>query len=533
MREVLGAGVLECWSALVTPIVPATKTAVGCFAWRARGDRFSSFLRPASQLARPGSTQAQTAGRAMAPDAGELCFVGAARDPVRLKVSLAGDPATRLAMIVQDVSPGTVIPVHLHEREDEIILIQSGTGVASLGDVETQVGAGSVLWVPQGTWHGGRNTGSAILKWTGIYSPAGFEGYFREISRAAWRSATPAVGRGVGGARPAVRHPVSALTQVDQPADANAGSGSRHCQYHARMAPTPDGPARAPRLAGAPRVHRGRQQGGVISDGARAALGAAGILLVILVPAVLTLRTVEEGITRVQASNPTPYGYTISLLLYLVPIATLMTWFFRKHPRGSFRRRAFSWTIGLLAPMGFLLDLVFGNLFFSFPNAGATLQVFLPGYSFATGGLVYDLPIEEFIFYVSGFVAILLVYIWCNEVWVPAYGVADYGDTSRHPPYLFQLHWQSAVYGVIALAAAVAYKKMFASVSEMGDYREGLSAVLHVPAGRGGGAEPAALSLRAPVHQLAGLQHHAAVGAADQPALGSHAGQPVRMVALP
>jgi mannose-6-phosphate isomerase-like protein (cupin superfamily) len=127
--------------------------------------------------------QAQTAGRAMAPDAGELCFVGAARDPVRLKVSLASEPATHLAMIVQDVSPGTVIPVHLHEREDEIILIQSGAGVASLGDAETEVRAGSVLWVPKGTWHGGRNTGSTILKWTGIYSPAGFEGYFREISR--------------------------------------------------------------------------------------------------------------------------------------------------------------------------------------------------------------------------------------------------------------------------------------------------------------------------------------------------------------
>ena len=152
---------------------------------------------------------------------------------------------------------------------------------------------------------------------------------------------------------------------------------------------------------------------------------------------------------------------------------TLLTWFFRKNPRGSFRRRAFNWTIGLLTPAGFLLDIVFGNLFFSFPNAEATLQIFLPGYSFATGGLVYDLPIEEFIFYVSGFVAILLVYIWCNEVWVPAYGVADYGDTSRHPPYLFQLHWQSAVYGVIALAAAIVYKKLFASVSEMGDYREG------------------------------------------------------------
>ena len=239
------------------------------------------------------------------------------------------------------------------------------------------------------------------------------------------------------------------------------------------MSATPHRPPPAPRPApGDSSPSSGGNKDRVISDGARAALGAAGILLVILVPAVLTLRTVEEGVTRVQTSNPTPHGYTISLLLYLIPIATLLTWFFRKNPRGSARRGAFNWTIGLLTPMGFLLDIVFGNLFFSFPNRDATLQVFLPGYSFATGGLVYDLPIEEFIFYVSGFVAILLVYIWCNEVWVPHYGVAD-GDTSGHPPYLFQLHWQSAVYGVVALAAAIAYKKLFARVSEMGDYREG------------------------------------------------------------
>jgi quercetin dioxygenase-like cupin family protein len=126
---------------------------------------------------------APTAGRAMDAEGGELCWVGAARDPVRLKVSLASDPGTRLAMIVQDVSPGTTIPVHRHEREDEIILVQSGTGVAILGEAEHALAAGSVLWVPRGTWHGGRNTGSAVLKWTGIYSPAGFEGYFREITR--------------------------------------------------------------------------------------------------------------------------------------------------------------------------------------------------------------------------------------------------------------------------------------------------------------------------------------------------------------
>lgn len=116
---------------------------------------------------------------AIGADAGEAVYVG--RDLVRIKVS---PPAQgRLAMITQDVTPGTSIPVHLHEREDEIIFIQSGSGEATLGDDTVALAAGSVLFVPQGTWHGGRNTGSEILRWIAVYSPSGFEGYFREIGK--------------------------------------------------------------------------------------------------------------------------------------------------------------------------------------------------------------------------------------------------------------------------------------------------------------------------------------------------------------
>lgn len=100
---------------------------------------------------------------------------------MRIKVSPSG--RGRLAMITQDVSPGTTIPVHLHEREDEIIFIQAGEGEATLGDRPVPLAAGSMLYVPQGTWHGGRNTGRGVLKWIAIYSPSGFEGYFREIGR--------------------------------------------------------------------------------------------------------------------------------------------------------------------------------------------------------------------------------------------------------------------------------------------------------------------------------------------------------------
>lgn len=116
---------------------------------------------------------------ALGADDGELVYVG--RDPVRIKVSPHG--TGRLAMITQEVSPGTSIPVHLHEREDEVIFIQSGTGEATLGDARVTLAAGSTLFVPQGTWHGGRNTGRDTLQWVAIYSPSGFEGYFREIGR--------------------------------------------------------------------------------------------------------------------------------------------------------------------------------------------------------------------------------------------------------------------------------------------------------------------------------------------------------------
>lgn len=117
---------------------------------------------------------------AMSPSDGELLHVGPTRDPVRIKVSPPGEG--RFAMITQEMAPGSRVPVHLHEREDEIIFIGRGEGSATIGDRTVSLQAGSVLFVPQGTWHSGANTGKATMLWVAIYSPSGFEGYFREIA---------------------------------------------------------------------------------------------------------------------------------------------------------------------------------------------------------------------------------------------------------------------------------------------------------------------------------------------------------------
>ena len=128
----------------------------------------------------PGGACVSSQPAAIAAGDGELVYVG--RDPVRIKISPGGSSG-RFAMITQEVSPGTTIPVHLHENEDELIFIQSGTGEATLGDSTVPLSAGSALFVPKGTWHGGRNTGTGTLMWIAIYSPSGFDGYFREIGR--------------------------------------------------------------------------------------------------------------------------------------------------------------------------------------------------------------------------------------------------------------------------------------------------------------------------------------------------------------
>src|SRR5919109_3907174 len=102
------------------------------------------------------------------------------------------------------------------------------------------------------------------------------------------------------------------------------------------------------------------------------------IAAALVIPAALTLRTViHPVILQATSNNPTPLGYTWSLLLFIVPIAALGCWFACR-PDLKFPRKAFWRTIGVLTPLGFALDLLFGNAFFTFPNKVATLGCEIP-----------------------------------------------------------------------------------------------------------------------------------------------------------
>jgi len=172
----------------------------------------------------------------------------------------------------------------------------------------------------------------------------------------------------------------------------------------------------------------------------------------ISLPAAITLHTVQiSALIDVANRNPSPHGYTVSLLLFIVPISVIGIWFLpQDHVRIS--KTAFWLTILILFPVGALLDFFFARYFLRFPDPMATLRIPAP----ALGGSV---PVEEYIFYFTGFLAVLLLYIWLDEYWLAAYNIpADSAERSTFVR-LLRFHPESLAAAILLIAFALYYKK--------------------------------------------------------------------------
>ncbi|OIO58529.1 MAG: hypothetical protein COX57_11875 [Alphaproteobacteria bacterium CG_4_10_14_0_2_um_filter_63_37] len=191
----------------------------------------------------------------------------------------------------------------------------------------------------------------------------------------------------------------------------------------------------------------------------KSALTVLVMIAVIALATWITLDTVEHPNQLVPTSdNPSPLGYTWSLVLFIIPIGALLVWLFR-HPHLPFQKGAFGITLGLLLPLGFVLDLLFAHTFFLFPNTHAVLGIEVPG----VGG---GIPIEEFIFYLSAFVFVLLLYVFNDEYWLLAYNVPDYEERSQKIKRLVVFHPMSLVIGLLLLGVGIIYKKFFSDVPD-------------------------------------------------------------------
>ena len=103
----------------------------------------------------------------LTPGQGEVITLGL---PNSGKIIILVDPKntgeTRFCMLIQELDPGAVVPVHLHEREEQILFFYSGHGKAILGETEMEVHPGTTVYSPRQVWHGFSNTGtSPCVSW--------------------------------------------------------------------------------------------------------------------------------------------------------------------------------------------------------------------------------------------------------------------------------------------------------------------------------------------------------------------------------
>jgi len=85
--------------------------------------------------------------------------------------------------IIEEVDPLDT-RLHVHANEDELFYVIEGEHVFRVGEEEFPAGPGSVVFAPRRVPHAHRRLVARAGRFLTIVSPAGFEGFFRELSAA-------------------------------------------------------------------------------------------------------------------------------------------------------------------------------------------------------------------------------------------------------------------------------------------------------------------------------------------------------------
>jgi hypothetical protein len=142
------------------------------------------------------------------------------------------------------------------------------------------------------------------------------------------------------------------------------------------------------------------------------------MVVLVAVAAAIAMSTTDRPPAPLYPDGAGDLGYTISLVLFLVPVAALVIWFARHRARIDRHWEAFWITFAAIVGLWSALDVLLARTFFRFPDPDATLGVNVFGYD-PTSGWGSVVPVEEFLFYILGCAFIVLVYIWASDYWFP------------------------------------------------------------------------------------------------------------------
>src|ERR1700736_5388896 len=121
-----------------------------------------------------------TRARVLGPKDGKAGFLGSIG--VRFMID-GGESGGGFSLVEHPMSAHALAaPLHRHSREDEYSYVVEGRVGALLGDEVVLGGPGDTIFKPRNQWHTFWNAGDEPARILEIISPAGFEGYFEQLT---------------------------------------------------------------------------------------------------------------------------------------------------------------------------------------------------------------------------------------------------------------------------------------------------------------------------------------------------------------
>jgi mannose-6-phosphate isomerase-like protein (cupin superfamily) len=119
-------------------------------------------------------------GFALDANGGERLVFGDVTVLVRASAETTGGAFT----VIEELPPMVDTPLHVHAKEEEMFYVLEGEHIVQCGDQEFNLGPGGVVFLPRGIPHSQRRVVPGEGRLLVLTSPAGFEGFFRELAEA-------------------------------------------------------------------------------------------------------------------------------------------------------------------------------------------------------------------------------------------------------------------------------------------------------------------------------------------------------------
>jgi hypothetical protein len=167
--------------------------------------------------------------------------------------------------------------------------------------------------------------------------------------------------------------------------------------------------------------------------------------------------------------------YTVSLLLWIVPVVAMGAFLHRRKSLGSVQRTALVINLVIFAVIGCMLDLLFADRFFIFVNPDMTLRI-----------PIRNIPIEEFLFYIFGFWFIVLFYAFNDEYFLRKYNKDDrhyirYASRIKNLLVLFFRPWHLLILALVLIGLTLLKRWLNPAGALLPEYMVFLCIIAYIP----------------------------------------------------